>query len=124
LLTSDHAPDYAHPGTAPPLLSVLSSGPRPPCPVELIASARMQQFLTQCREEFSFIVIESPSAHFADALVLAQQSDAVLVCARAGATGKEPLLAMHDALSHQIPNHAVLGVVLETAAHESSYAHA
>ncbi len=32
---------------APPLLSVLSSGARPPCPAELIASSRMQQFLSQ-----------------------------------------------------------------------------
>lgn len=124
LLASDRTPDYAHPDTAPPLLSVLSSGPRPPCPAELIASPRMQQLLSQCRDDFSFIVIDAPTAHFADALVLAQQSDAVLVSARAGTTRREPFLALHDALSRQVPSHAVLGVVLEAASHGSSYAQA
>ncbi|MGA8531466.1 MAG: exopolysaccharide transport family protein [Acidobacteriaceae bacterium] len=124
LLSSDQAPEYGHPETAPPLLSVLSSGARPPCPAELIASARMQQLLARCREEFSFIVIDGPAAEFADALVLAQQSDAVLVFARAGTTRREPFLSLHDALSRQIPSHAVLGVVLEAASHGAMYAQA
>ncbi len=124
LLASNSAPEYAHPETVPPLLSVLSSGPRPPCPAELIASARMQQLLAECREEFSFIVIDGPAAAFADALVLAQQSDAVLVSARAGATRREPFLAVHDALSRQIPDHAVLGVILEASSQRVTYASA
>jgi uncharacterized protein involved in exopolysaccharide biosynthesis/Mrp family chromosome partitioning ATPase len=124
LLASDEAPAYAHPETAPPLLSVLSSGPRPPCPAELIASARMQQLLMGCREEFSFIVIDSPAAEFADALVLAQQSDAVLVSARAGVTRRDRLATVHDALSRQIPDHAVLGVILEASSQRAAYASA
>ena len=123
LLTSEQAPGYAHPDAAPSLLSVLSSGARPPCPAELVASPRMQQLLAQCRDDFSFIVVDGPAAHFAETLVLAQQSDAVLVCACAGATRREGLLALHHALSHQVPNHAVLGVVLETP-RDGSYAQA
>jgi uncharacterized protein involved in exopolysaccharide biosynthesis/Mrp family chromosome partitioning ATPase len=124
LLASDGPPAYGHPDSAPALLSVLSSGARPPCPAELLASTRMQQLLSRCRDDFSFIVIDGPPAHFADTLVLAQQSDAVLVCARAGATRKEPFVALHDSLSRQVPNHAVLGIILETASHGSSYAQA
>ncbi|HEX3663014.1 MAG TPA: exopolysaccharide transport family protein [Acidobacteriaceae bacterium] len=124
LLASDRPPAFASPPTAPSLLSVLTSGARPPCPAELIASSRMRQLLSQCREDFSFIVVQSPPAQFADALVLAQLSDAVLVSARAGATRKEPFLALHDTLSRQVPDHAVLGVVLETASHGFPYAHA
>jgi len=123
LLTSEQAPGYAHPDAAPSLLSVLSSGARPPCPAELVASPRMQQLLAQCRDDFSFIVVDGPAAHFAETLVLAQQSDAVLVCACAGATRREGLLALHHALSHQVPNHAVLGVVIETP-RDGSYAQA
>jgi len=123
LLTSEQSPGYAHPDAAPSLLSVLSSGARPPCPAELVASPRMQQLLAQCRDDFSFIVVDGPAAHFAETLVLAQQSDAVLVCACAGATRREGLLALHHALSHQVPNHAVLGVVLETP-RDGSYAQA
>lgn len=124
LLASNGAPDYAHQDTAPPLLSILASGPRPPCPTELIASPRMEQLLSQCRDEFSFIVIDGPPAHTADSLVLAQQSDAVLVSARAGTTRKAPLRDVHDALSRQVSNQAVLGVVLEAASQGSRYAHA
>jgi uncharacterized protein involved in exopolysaccharide biosynthesis/Mrp family chromosome partitioning ATPase len=124
LLTGDQPPEFPHPETAPTLLSVLSSGARTPCPAELIASPRMQQLLARCRDEFSFIVVDSPPAHFADALVLAQLSDAVLVSARAGTTRREPFLALHDALSRQIPDHAVLGVILEAASHGPLYAYA
>jgi Mrp family chromosome partitioning ATPase len=124
LLASDRPPDYAHSDADPPLLSVLSSGARPPCPAELIASTRMQEFLSQSRDEFSFIVIDSPAADFADALVLAQQSDAVLISARAGTTRREQLAGAHDALSRQVPSHAVLGVILESAAHGLAYAQA
>jgi len=122
LLAGDCAPEYAHPEAAPPLLSVLSSGPRPPCPAELIASPRMEKLLTRCRGDFRFVVIDSAAAHFAETLVLAQQSDAVLVPARAGVTRREEIFAIHDSLSRQVPHHAVLGVVLETPG--ARYAHA
>ena len=58
-------------------------------PPELIASSRMANLLADWREMFSFIVIHAPAAVFADALVLAQLSDAVLVSAQAGETRRE-----------------------------------
>jgi len=95
-----------------PTLSVVHAGARSPCPSELIASPRMSGLLTAWRDEFRFIVLQSPAAIFADALVLAQLSDAVLVTAQAGDSVDE-ILAAHRTLSDQISHHAVLGVVLE-----------
>lgn len=112
LLTGDRAPAYAHPASASPLLSVLHTGTRPPCPSELIASPRMASLLARWRQEFSFIVIDSPAALYADALVLAQLSDAVLLAAHAGRTTRDEILPAFDALSRQVPAHAVLALVL------------
>jgi hypothetical protein len=107
-----------------PQLSVVHAGSRPPCPSELIASARMTSLLTSWREEFRFIVIQSPAAIFADALVLAQLSDAILLTAQSGQTSRGELLAAYNALSRQVSNNAVLGVVLESLSHGVSYAQA
>ncbi len=107
-----------------PLLSVVQTGARPLCPSELIASPRMVSLLNGWRGEFSFIVIHSPAAVFADALVLAQISDAVLLTTRAGESRREQVVpAFHD-LSRQVADHAVLGVVLEGVSQGIPYAHA
>lgn len=98
-----------------PLLSVIEAGARPPCPAELIGSARMSGLLAAWREHYTFVVIRGPAPVFADGLVLAQQSDAVLVTARAGKTKRAAAAAAWDALSRQVPEHAVLGFILEGA---------
>ncbi len=105
-----------------PQLSVVRAGARPPCPSELIASSRMTSLLTSWREEFRFIVIHSPAAIYADALVLAQLSDAVLLTAQSGQTSRGELLPAYNALSHQVSEHAVLGVVLESLSAGVPYA--
>ncbi|MGC2300398.1 MAG: exopolysaccharide transport family protein [Acidobacteriaceae bacterium] len=107
-----------------PLLSVVHAGARPPCPAELIASSRMNGLLASWRDEFNFIVIHSPASVFADALVLAQLSDAVLLTAWAGETKRAEVLPAWQALSRQVPDHAVLGLVLESASRGVPYAHA
>jgi Mrp family chromosome partitioning ATPase len=84
----------------------------------------MNGLLASWRDEFNFIVIHSPAAVFADALVLAQLSDAVLLTARAGETKRDEVLPAWQALSRQVPDHAVLGLVLESASRGVPYAHA
>ncbi|MGB6131179.1 MAG: exopolysaccharide transport family protein [Acidobacteriaceae bacterium] len=122
LLTADRAPAYAHPASAPPLLSVIHTGTRPPCPSELIASPRMAALLARWRQEFNFIVIDSPAAIYADALVLAQLSDAVLLAAQAGRSRRDQILPAFDALSRQVPGHAVLALVLDGVSTGASHA--
>jgi len=115
---------FAHCVAGLPSLSVVHTGAHPPCPSELIASPRMASLLAAWRDEFSFIVLQSPAAIFADALVLAQLSDAVVVAASAGETTRDEILPAFHALSRQIPDHAVLGLVLEHANPGPSYARA
>lgn len=113
MLTSESAPVEALPVADPPLLSMIYSGARPPCPAELIASSRMADLVAAWREEYGFVVIESPPPAFADGLILAQLSDAVLLTARSGETKRDEALGAYQALSRQVSDHAVLGFVLE-----------
>ncbi len=101
------------PYAALPLLSVVSAGPRPPCSPELLSSSRMTALLDGWRTEFRFILLHSPSAVYADALVLAQLSDAVLLAVRAGKTRREDVAPAFHLLSRQVRGHAVLGLVLD-----------
>jgi Mrp family chromosome partitioning ATPase len=82
----------------------------------------MNSLLAAWREEFRFIVIRSPAAVHADALVLAQLSDAVLLAAQAGRTRRDEIAPSFQALSRQVPNHAVLGLVLQHPDPRSMYA--
>src|SRR5262249_27865631 len=70
-----------------PNLHVLSGGPVPPFPAELLGSPRMRALLTQWRSEYDFIVMDGPPAlPVTDAIVLEQLCDAVLLVARHGVT--------------------------------------
>lgn len=107
-----------------PMLSRIVSGARPPCPAELIASSRMQCLLARWREQFGFVVIRGSAAPFAEALVLAQLSDAVLITARAGETRRSDVAAAYQALRRQVSEDAVLGLILEVPPNGGPYARA
>ncbi len=124
MLSSDTPALPQKPYVSLPLLSVVTPGQRPPCPSELIASSRMSTLLAHWRGDFRFILLHSPSVVYADALVLAQLSDAVLLTAHAGRTRREDLAPALDSLSRQIPDHAVLGLILEGIASGAPYARA
>jgi polysaccharide biosynthesis transport protein len=115
LLAGEQTIRYYHSASSPPLLSVIHTGPRPPCPSELISSARMASLLSQWRQEFAFIVVNSPAPSYADALVLAQHADAVLLTAHADTTRRNEVLPAFHALSRQVSDHAVLGLILVDA---------
>ncbi|MGA8110862.1 MAG: polysaccharide biosynthesis tyrosine autokinase [Acidobacteriaceae bacterium] len=115
MLSSDTPPVEPRERAGLPLLSILHAGTRPPCPSELIASARMSSLLAAWRDRYSFIVIHGPAPAYADGLVLAQVSDAVLLAARAGETNRDTVLSAWNALNRQVQDHAVLGLILEEA---------
>jgi succinoglycan biosynthesis transport protein ExoP len=70
-------------------LYVLTTGPLPPNPVELLSSERMQDFVSKAAEKFDYVLIDSPPVlGLSDALVLAHISDATLFVVDAGVTRK------------------------------------
>ncbi|MBT9329479.1 GumC family protein [Paracidobacterium acidisoli] len=125
-LAGSAAPPEPQPLTALPSLALLHAGRKPPFPSELIASRRMEELLGGWRHQYDFIVLDSPPVlPFADALVLSQMSDATLLVARPGVTAKPAIARSYRALSLQMAQNAVLGVVLngvrETSAEYYEY---
>ncbi len=75
-------PDPA--GVGVPNLAVLTSGPVPPNPSELLGSKRLDALLKQLRGAYDMIVVDSPPfLTVADGLVLARKVDAMLLVTRA-----------------------------------------
>lgn len=66
-------------------LAVLTSGPIPPNPLELLASRRMQELLAGLSERADIVLVDAPPVvAVADAAILASKVDAVLLVVQAG----------------------------------------
>ena len=64
-------------------LSLISSGPVPPNPVELLMNGRFETLMTNLRTKFDYILIDSPpAAILTDAKVLAMVADSTLYVVR------------------------------------------
>ena len=118
LLAARNAKDEADclrsPLASLPNLQVLTSGPRPPNPGEMLASRRMMDKLNEWREEYDHVVIDSPPIMLvSDPLVLSTQVDAVVLVSRAGLTRKKALQRSVELLRRA--HASVLGVVLNAA---------
>ncbi len=68
-------------------LSILSAGPIPPNPAELLGSSKMEQLLSEMRDQFDFILLDSPPIQrVADSLALSKIVDGTIVVVRYGKT--------------------------------------
>ncbi|TQR85420.1 polysaccharide biosynthesis tyrosine autokinase [Mycobacterium hodleri] len=75
-----------------PGLTVLTSGPTPPNPSELIGSLAAQKVLGELRAQFDYVIVDSsPLLAVTDATILATSADGVLLIARYGQTKREQL---------------------------------
>lgn len=76
--------------TEVPGLFVLTCGPIPPNPAELLHTKAFAELLSQLGEKFDRILLDSPPVGaVADAVVLATQADGVVVVLKAGQTHRE-----------------------------------
>ena len=92
VLTGKTKPDEVVEDTFVDNLSVITSGPIPPNPSELLNSKRMGQLLDWTREKFDIIVLDSPPVlAVSDVQVLVPRSDGVVVVANMGKTLKGDL---------------------------------
>jgi len=68
-----------------PKLKIITSGPLPPNPAELLSSNEMRNLLQFLRGNFKHVIIDSPPAiSFTDAAILATLVDGVILVAMAG----------------------------------------
>lgn len=100
-------------------LGLLPSGATPPNPVEMVGSQRMRQLLEGLAAEADVVLVDSPPIlSMADAAVLAQAVDGVLLAVEAGKTRRG---AAQDAVaSLQQVGANLLGVVLTQVPSRSS----
>ena len=103
-----------------PNLSILPAGIIPPNPAELLGSNRMYQLLDRLREEYDFILLDTPPVvAVTDALLLGYIADATVLIARAGHSRIDALLRAMDSVERS--GAKLLGVVLNDFNPASSY---
>ena len=101
-----------------PGLHVIPAGHMPPYPSEMLASDAMPQLLQRWREEFRYIVIDTPPVlAVTDAVVCARNADVVVLIARSKKTGRQSLLRARDVLRKVRAN--IAGVIVNDLAFDS-----
>lgn len=93
-------------------LTVIPAGGTPEDPTQVLAGQRMKQLLRAVREGFDEIYLDlPPTLPYADAPIVAHQSDGVVMVIRAGVT---PMKHVHQAVE-QLGGSPIVGCVLNGA---------
>lgn len=81
-------------------LDILSCGPIPPNPAELLSSNRMKELIAQAEEYYDFVIVDMPPAlAVTDAKIVSQIVDGTLIVLRSGLTEKEEAKKAYDMLN-------------------------
>lgn len=102
-------------------LYLLTSGPIPPNPAELIGSEQMRNLITSLRKTFDHIVIDSPPiASFTDGVLLSSLSDGVIMVIHANKCSRKVVQRSQQTLLEV--GAKILGVVLNNVnSHSPDY---
>ncbi|QDQ03412.1 CpsD/CapB family tyrosine-protein kinase [Lysinibacillus fusiformis] len=94
-----------------PNLFVLTSGPIPPNPAELLASKTLDSVIEELKKEFDIIIFDAPPIlSVTDAQILANKCDGTLLIVNSGAVENSSVIKAKASLESSKAN--ILGVVL------------
>lgn len=94
-----------------PRLDFLPAGPTPPNPAELVGSARMRDALAGLRDEYEFVIVDSPPVvPVTDGVVLSREADAVVLVVKGHDTPLELVRRARDHLG--VANAHLIGAVI------------
>ncbi len=94
-----------------PNLDVITSGPLPPNPAELLSSYRLRELIDVLYPLYSFIIIDTPPLlGLADAAIASTLTDGVILVVKSGSTPRDAAVQAKKVL--ESVNAKVLGVVL------------
>lgn len=94
-----------------PGLFLMTSGPNPPSPADILSSSQFTRMLDECRAKFTHIIIDSPPGlYLTDPILLAQKSDAVIIVVREGIASRPTLRRIRQIFSQA--GARIIGVVL------------
>jgi capsular exopolysaccharide synthesis family protein len=100
-------------------LSIMSAGPTPPNPSEMLSSKRMAALLATTRETYDVIIIDTPPIlSVTDAQIVATQSDGVVLVVDSGKVKKEVVLKAKASLEHVKAK--LIGIVLNNINRKNS----
>jgi len=105
-----------------PNLRVITSGPIPPNPSELLGSPGLETMLDRFSGEdrFDHIILDSPPVlSVTDAIILSTRTDSTILVVRAGMTSREALAQSAARLKQSRVK--VTGAVLNAVSHEAGY---
>ena len=92
-------------------LNLLTSGPIPPNPAELIGSEQMVRLLKVLQNHYTHVVVDSPPiASFTDGVLIASMVDGVILVVHAGQSSRQVVRRTRQLL--QDVGAKILGVVL------------
>ena len=92
-------------------LSVITSGPIPPNPAELIASQTMDRLIESLLEQYDFIIFDAPPVlSVTDAQILANKCDGTILVVQTAKTEKDSILKAKEVLVASKAN--MIGVIL------------
>ena len=98
-------------GGDPPGLDVLTAGPVPPNPAELLGTQRLKTLIAALGERYDMLIFDSaPVDLYTDSAVLASFLDAAILVVAAGRSRRAPVRRAREALARVDSN--VLGIVL------------
>lgn len=105
--------------TSTPGVYLLDCEPHIPNPVDILASRRFKSLVAQMREEFGYVVIDTPPlSAFVDGAVISQNVDGMLLVVRRNFTKRDEILGAYEQLKKAGAN--VLGTVLNFCEDEKS----
>jgi len=94
-----------------PNLDVITSGPLPPNPAELLSSYRLRELIDGLYPLYNFIIIDTPPLlGLADAAIASTHTDGVILVVKSGSTPRDAAVQAKKVL--ESVNAKVLGVVL------------
>jgi capsular exopolysaccharide synthesis family protein len=94
-----------------PNLDILTSGPIPPNPSELLGSRSMETVMEDLKEKYEYIIFDTPPIlAVSDAQVMANKCDGVVMVVASGKTKKDQAIKAKEFL--EIANSLLLGVVI------------
>ncbi|MGX6971791.1 CpsD/CapB family tyrosine-protein kinase [Vagococcus lutrae] len=95
-------------------LSILTSGPKPPNPSEMLGSIRMGQVMEQLRESYDLIIFDMPPVvAVTDAQIMSALVDGTMLVVREGVSDKRAIIKAQQLLD--MVNANLLGVVYNGA---------
>jgi capsular exopolysaccharide synthesis family protein len=114
--TFNHPPLHQIPNTT---LKVLTSGPLPPIPSQLLAARKMDEVIARLAQEAEVILFDAPPVvAVTDASLLASKVDGVLLVVKAGNTRRDHVRAAKSRLEKVNAN--LVGAVLLNAPFDAS----